>query len=133
MSHAVSELLRTPRLHARFATSQGDAAMAGLRALLKLHHDPHPWDDLWREIAVEHPLRDQWWEERSMIPFFDRIQIPAYLGCDWENVPLHLPGSLAVIEALLAWLAASRCSATGASAGPGRACTSRPWPGSTTG
>ena len=25
-----------------------------------------------------------------------------YLGCDWENVPLHLPGSLAVVEALLA-------------------------------
>jgi len=96
--NGVSELLRTPRIHARFATSQGDAAMAGLRALLKLHHDPHPWDDLWREIAVEHPLRDEWREERSMIPFFDRIQVPAYLGCDWENVPLHLPGSLAVIE-----------------------------------
>jgi hypothetical protein len=76
--------------------------MGGLRVLLKLHHDPHPWDDLWREIAVEHPLGDEWWEERSMIPFFDRIQIPAYLGCDWENVPLHLPGSLALIEALLA-------------------------------
>ena len=100
--NGVSELLRTPRIHAKFATSQDDAAMAGLRALLKLHHDPHPWDDLWREIAVEHPLRDEWWDERSMIPFFDRIQIPAYLGCDWENVPLHLPGSLAVIEALLA-------------------------------
>jgi len=39
--NGVSELLRTPRIHARFATSQGDAAMAGLRALLKLHHDPH--------------------------------------------------------------------------------------------
>jgi uncharacterized protein len=98
----VSQLLRTARVHAKFAGSQGDAAMAGLRTLLKLHHDPHPWDDLWREIAVEHPVRDDWWQERSMRPLFDRIQIPAYLGCDWENVPLHLPGSLAIIEALLA-------------------------------
>jgi uncharacterized protein len=102
LANGVSDLLRTPHIHGKFATSQGDAAMAGLRALLKLHHDPHPWDDLWREIAVEHPVRDEWWEDRSMVPHFDRIQIPAYLGCDWENVPLHLPGSLAIIEALLA-------------------------------
>lgn len=100
--NGVGELLRTPKIHARFASSNGDAAMAGLRTLLKLHHDPHPWDDLWRAIAVEHPVRDEWWEERTMIPSFDRIRIPAYLGCDWENVPLHLPGSLAVIKALLA-------------------------------
>jgi uncharacterized protein len=98
----LSDLLRTPHIHGKFATSQGDAAMAGLSALLKLHHDPHPWDDLWREIAVEHPTRDQWWDDRTMAPLFDRIQVPAYLGCDWENVPLHLPGSLALIEALLA-------------------------------
>jgi uncharacterized protein len=98
----VSDLLRTPHIHGKFATSQGDAAMAGLRVLLKLHHDPHPWDDLWREVAVEHPARDNWWEDHSMVPLFDRIQVPAYLGCDWENVPLHLPGSLGIIEALLA-------------------------------
>jgi uncharacterized protein len=100
--NAIGDLLRTPRIHGKFASSNGDAAMAGLRALLKLHHDPHPWDDLWRQIAVEHPIRDEWWEDRSMVPLFDRIQIPAYLGCDWENVPLHLPGSLAIIKALLA-------------------------------
>jgi uncharacterized protein len=99
--NGISDLLRTPHIHRRFATSQGDAAMAGLRMLLKLHHDPHPWDDLWREIAVEHPVRDAWWEDRSMVPLFDQIQVPAYVGCDWENVPLHLPGSLSVIEALL--------------------------------
>ena len=27
---------------------------------LKLHHDPHPWDDIWRAMAVEHPVRDDW-------------------------------------------------------------------------
>jgi uncharacterized protein len=100
--NGVSDLLRTPHIHGKFATSQGDAAMAGLRVLLKLHHDPHPWDDIWRQVAVEHPARDDWWEDHSMVPLFDNIQVPAYLGCDWENVPLHLPGSLAIIKALLA-------------------------------
>jgi uncharacterized protein len=99
--NGVSDLLRTPHIHGKFATSQGDAAMAGLRVLLKLHHDPHPWDDIWREVAVEHPVRDDWWADHSMVPLFDKIQVPAYLGCDWENVPLHLPGSLAIIKALL--------------------------------
>jgi uncharacterized protein len=59
-----------------------------------------PWDDLWRAIAVEHPVRDDWWDERNLIPLLDRIQIPVYLGCDWQNVPLHLPGTLASINAL---------------------------------
>jgi hypothetical protein len=36
----------------------------------------------WRQIAVEHPLRHEWREQRSMIPLIDRIQVPAYLGCD---------------------------------------------------
>jgi uncharacterized protein len=96
----IGDLLRTPRIHGKFATSNGDAAMAGLRVLLKLHHDPYPWDDLWRAIAVEHPVRDEWWSERSLLPLLDRVQVPVYLGCDWQNVPLHLPGSLTAINAL---------------------------------
>lgn len=74
--------------------------MAGLKALLKLHHDPHPWDDLWRAIAVEHPVRDEWWDERTLVPLLDRVHVPAHVGCDWANGPLHLPGSLDLINAL---------------------------------
>jgi hypothetical protein len=96
----IGDLLRTPRLHGKFATANGEAAMAGLKALLKLHHDPHPWDDLWRAVAVEHPVRDEWWDERSLVPLFDRVQVPVYLGCDWANGPLHLPGSLPAVNAL---------------------------------
>ena len=55
---AVGSLLKTPALHKQFATANGEAAMTGLKMLIKLHHDPHPWDDLWRSIVVEHPLRD---------------------------------------------------------------------------
>jgi uncharacterized protein len=96
----VGDLLRTPHIHSKFATANGEATMAGLRMLLKLHHDPHPWDDLWRAVAVEHPVRDTWWDERNLLPLLDRVQVPAYLGCDWANGPLHLPGSLAAINAM---------------------------------
>jgi uncharacterized protein len=96
----IGDLLRTPRVHGKFATANGESSMAGLRMLLKLQHDPHPWDDLWRAIAVEHPVRDEWWDERSLLPLLDRVQVPVYLGCEWENVPLHLPGSLTAVNAL---------------------------------
>jgi predicted acyl esterase len=66
--------------------------MNGLDLLLRLPHEPHPWDDLWRAIAVEHPVRDDWWEDRNLIPLLNKIEVPVYLGCDWENVPLHLRG-----------------------------------------
>jgi predicted acyl esterase len=98
--NAVGDLLRTPHIHGKFATANGEATMAGLHALLKLHHDPHPWDDLWQAIAVEHPVRDEWWDQRTLVPLLDRVEVPAYLGCDWANAPLHLPGTLAAINAM---------------------------------
>lgn len=90
----IGDVLRAPRIHAKFATANREANMASLGMLLKLHHDPHPWDDLWRAVAVEHPVRDEWWDERSLLPLLARVQVPVYLSCDRENVPLHLPGSL---------------------------------------
>ncbi len=97
---AVGHLLKTPALHKQFATANGEAAMTGLKVLLKLHHDPHPWDDLWRAIVVEHPLRDAWWDDRNLLPFLDRIDVPVYLGCDWQNVPLHLPSTFPAFHRL---------------------------------
>jgi putative CocE/NonD family hydrolase len=98
---AVSTLLRTAGIHKKFETINGEAAMTGVKALLKLHHDPHPWDDLWRAIVVEHPLRDAWWDERNLLPLLDRIEVPVYLGCDWFNVPLHLPSTFPAIRGLV--------------------------------
>ena len=97
---AVSHLLKTPAVHKKFATANGEAAMAGLKVLLKLHHDPHPWDDLWRAIVVEHPVRDAWWDDRNLLPLLHQVEVPAYLGCDWQNVPLHLPSTFPAYEAL---------------------------------
>ena len=93
-------VLNTPRLHRKFATMNGESSVVALRAALKLHHDPHPWDDLWRSMAVEHPLRDAWWDERDLRPLLSRIDIPVYLGCDWQNVPLHLPSTLETFAGL---------------------------------
>ena len=92
--------LNRPRLHAKFATLNGEAAMGGLKQLMRLKHDTHPWDDLWRSIAVEHPLRDEWWDDRSLLPLMNEIDIPVYLGCDWENAPLHLPSTFSALRAL---------------------------------
>ena len=97
---AARDILRTAPLHRKFATMNGESSITVLRAALKLHHDPHPWDDLWREIAVEHPLRDEWWEERNLLPLLDRVEVPTYLGCDWQNVPLHLPSTFPTLRAL---------------------------------
>ncbi|HEY4076731.1 MAG TPA: CocE/NonD family hydrolase [Rhizomicrobium sp.] len=97
---AVRTLLLAPAIHKQFATFNGEAAIAGLKVLLKLHHAPHPWDDLWRAIVVEHPFRDAWWEDRNLLPLLDRVEVPVYLGCDWRNVPLHLPSTFPAFERL---------------------------------
>jgi predicted acyl esterase len=97
---AMRALLLSPGIHKKFEMANGEAAIAGLKVLLKLHHDPHPWDDLWRAIAVEHPFRDAWWEDRNLLPLLDRVEVPVYLGCDWQNVPLHLPHTFTAYERL---------------------------------
>ena len=93
-------VLNTPALHRRFGTMNGEAAVTVMRRLLELPHDPHPWDDLWRDAFVEHPLRDSWWDERDLTALLADIDIPVYLGCDWENVPLHLPSTFVCWKAL---------------------------------
>ncbi|MGD9621969.1 MAG: CocE/NonD family hydrolase [Mycolicibacterium sp.] len=93
-------VLNTPKVHRRFATMNGESAVTMMRQLLKLPHDPHPWDDLWLEAVVRHPLRDQWWQDRNLLPLMPEIDIPVYLGCDWENVPLHLPSTFTAWNAL---------------------------------
>jgi len=94
------KVLNAPPLHRKFSTMNGEAAVTMMRALLKLPHSPHPWDDLWLDTIVKHPLRDDWWEARNLLPLLENIDIPVYLGCDWENVPLHLPSTFAAWEAL---------------------------------
>jgi len=97
---AMRAVLLTPGIHKKFEHANGEAAIASIKVLLNLHHDPHPWDDLWRAVAAEHPFRDAWWEDRNLLPLLDKIEIPVYLGCDWQNVPLHLPHTFTAYERL---------------------------------
>jgi predicted acyl esterase len=97
---AVRKVLHIPGIHKRFATMNGEEMIAGLKVLLKLHHDPHPWDDLWRSVAVEHQTRDAFWDDRNIFPLLDRVKTPVYLGCDWQNVPLHLPHTFPAFQKL---------------------------------
>lgn len=98
--NAARRVLAIPKLHERFGRMNGEAAVSVLRLALRAKHDPHPWDDLWRAVAVEHPLRDEFWDERNVLPMLGDVDIPVYLGCDWENVPLHLPGTFSSLAAL---------------------------------
>lgn len=92
--------LNTAPLHRKFATMNGEAAVTMLKAMLRLPHNPHPWDDLWLDVAVRHPTRDAWWDERDLTPLLGDVDIPVYLGCDWQNVPLHLPSTFAAWRGL---------------------------------
>jgi uncharacterized protein len=97
---AMRTVLSTPGIHKKFETANGEAAIASIKVLLKLHHEPHPWDDLWRAVAAEHPFRDAWWDDRNLLPLLDRVTVPVYLGCDWQNVPLHLPHTFTALDRL---------------------------------
>jgi predicted acyl esterase len=97
---AARHLLTSPRIHHKFATMNGEAAVTMMHALLELPHDPRPWDELWLDAMVKHPVRDAWWEERNLIPLLENVEVPTYLGCDWENVPLHLPSTFTTWQAL---------------------------------
>jgi predicted acyl esterase len=94
------KLLNLPPLHRKFGTMNGEAAVTMMHQLLKLPHDPHPWDDLWLDVFVDHPVRDAWYDERDLTQKLKNIEIPVYLGCDWENVPLHLPSTFITWKAL---------------------------------
>ncbi|MET0475605.1 MAG: CocE/NonD family hydrolase [Mycobacterium sp.] len=94
------KVLHLPPLHRKFGTMNGEAAVTLMHQLLKLPHDPHPWDQLWLDVFVNHPTRDEWWDDRDLVPLLEDIDVPVYLGCDWENVPLHLPSTFIVWKAL---------------------------------
>ncbi|MBB5788362.1 CocE/NonD family hydrolase [Jiangella mangrovi] len=100
----VANLLRrvfaAPAVHRRFATTGGAAVVRALRLTGRLPHAGRPWNDLWNAVAVDHPTRDVWWAERDLTPLLAGVDIPVYLGSEWSNVPLHLPGAFAAWDAL---------------------------------
>jgi uncharacterized protein len=94
-------ILNLPAVHKKFATMNGESSNAILNLLMKLPHPPEPWDELWQDAVVKHPLRDAWWDDRDLTPLLENIDIPVYLGCDWENAPLHLPSTFSALPLLI--------------------------------
>ncbi len=54
----------------------------------------------WRTTAVDHQTRDEFWDEHTVLPLLDQVEIPVYVGCDWDNVPMRLPGRFTTWKAL---------------------------------
>ncbi len=98
--NALRKVLAIPKVHHRFEHMNGESAMGTLKTVMRVHYDKHPWDDLRYAACVEHPVRDEFWDERNLLTRLDTVDIPVYLGCDWDNVPLHLPGTFSTLAAL---------------------------------
>ena len=86
---ALNAIIRLGPLHRKIARPKANPVSMLARAL-RFPYAPHPWDELYTEIAVEHPLFDEFWRSRDMTDQIGQIAIPLYLGADWENVSVHL-------------------------------------------
>jgi putative CocE/NonD family hydrolase len=100
LARAASAVLRTETVHRRFEHFDGEAVFNILGKVMPGHAEPHPWDDLIRAWAYEHPLLDKFWEQRDFTARLHDVRVPTYLGCDWDNVPMHLSCTFPTYEAL---------------------------------
>ena len=98
--NALRKVLAIPKIHERFEHMNGESALTTLKSVLRVHYDRHPWDDLRYAMCVVHPIRDEFWDERDLLTRLGTVDIPVYLGCDWDNSPLHLPGTFTTLAAL---------------------------------
>ena len=97
--HALNRLLQQPRIHRRFGRPLTDQLKAFNR-VLRLDYDPQPWDDLYQQVAIEHPFYDGYWRARDITDRLGEITIPVYIGGDWDNVAVHLGAVFVALERL---------------------------------
>ena len=95
----ISKVLLLPRVHRHFQDLNGESAVNLLKKVMKSQLT-QPWLDLLTDMTVAHQTKDDWWVERDMEPLLEGSTIPAYIGCDWENVPLHLPSTFRLWQTL---------------------------------
>jgi hypothetical protein len=97
-------ILNLPSIHKRLQHLNGEAIVSILMALkgtmIRAHYKEEPYGRLWREMAVEHPTHDAFWHERDLRARLGVVNLPVYLGCDWDNAPLHLPCTFGAWKAL---------------------------------
>jgi putative CocE/NonD family hydrolase len=100
IANTARRVLKIPAVHRKLGNINGESARGVLQLIMKAPYATHPWDDLWRATAVDHQTRDEFWDERNVLTRLDQVDIPVYLGCDWDNVPMHLPGTFTTWKAL---------------------------------
>ena len=100
VANLARRVLHTPYVHRKVGDINGESARGVLQLIMKAPYQTHPWDDLWRAVAVDHWTRDEFWDERSALAGLRNVDIPVYLGCDWDNVAMHLPGTFTAWHAL---------------------------------
>jgi uncharacterized protein len=93
VANTARRVLNEPRVHRKVGNINGESAKGVLQLLMRAPYAADPWDDLWRATAVDHQTRDAFWEGRTVVPVLDQVDIPVYVGCDWDNVPMHLSGT----------------------------------------
>lgn len=94
------KLLHIPAVHAKMQHLNGEAIVTGLKDVIHSRYPEQPFGELWRAAAVEHPVRDAFWDARNTRPLLASIDIPVYLGAEWDNVPMHLPSTFPAWAAL---------------------------------
>ncbi|MEU8510357.1 CocE/NonD family hydrolase [Kitasatospora sp. NPDC048722] len=92
LSRLLRRILAIPAVHRRFHRTDPVQATRALELITHFRRDAHPWNDLLNAVAIEHPVRDAWWDERDLTRRLADVDIPVYLGGEWSNVALHLPG-----------------------------------------
>ncbi len=100
VANSARRVLHNPRVHRRVGKINGESAKSVLQMIMKAPYAAQPWDDLWRATAVDHQTRDEFWDQRTALTRLGQVDIPVYLGCDWDNVPMHLPGTFSTWKAL---------------------------------
>ena len=100
LANLARAVLNRPEVHHKVGNINGESAKGVLELVMKAPYEAHSWDDLWRSIAVDHQVRDAFWDERNALPDLAAVDILVYVGCDLDNVPMHLPGTFSTWRAL---------------------------------
>ena len=89
----VREVFTTPMIHKKLEHANGEAITVILKKVMRSHYSEEPYGRLWQEMCIEHPTHDEFWDDRDQNARLGDVNIPVYLGCDWDNVPMHLPST----------------------------------------
>ncbi|WP_317451408.1 CocE/NonD family hydrolase [Gordonia jinghuaiqii] len=93
-------ILSAAPVHRRLAHLNGEAMASALKSVMRARHPQEPFGRLWRQATIEHPVHDDFWADRDVTKALAQVRIPVYLGCDWDNSIMHLPGTFSTWEAL---------------------------------